>query len=136
MRPAIALAALALVLGLSGCGGSDTAQTQAGIPVSLAGSLGDRSEAIAASLEAGDQCGAARKADELKHAADDAIAAGEIPAAFQAELERVAMELQNEVNCPPLAGKSDEKGKKKGHEKHNGDGATISTGKTTGEEGD
>jgi hypothetical protein len=82
-------------------------------------------------------CGAAGLADQLKSATDDAIAAGQVPAELQGELETATVELQNEINCPvePEEEEEDEhgnegKGKKKGHDKDE-----TTTIETTTEEG-
>ena len=142
MRPA-ALASLAVVLALAGCGGATPTQTEsAAIPHSVAGRLAAQSESIAAAWEAGDTCGAARQADDLRHAADDAIAAGDIPAAYQDELESAVLNLQNTANCTEEEdhedhgkGKGEDKGK--GHDKHD-ESETVMTdtvGTTTEESG-
>ena len=141
MRPA-ALASLAVVLALAGCGGATTTQTEsAAIPHSVAGRLAAQSESIAAAWEAGDTCGAARQADDLRHAADDAIAAGDIPAAYQDELESAVVNLQNTANCTEEDsedhGKGEDKGKGRGHDKHD-ESETVMTdtvGTTTEESG-
>ena len=144
MRPA-ALPSLAVVLALAGCGGATTTQTEsAAIPHSVAARLAAQSESIAAAWEAGDTCGAARQADDLRHAADDAIAAGDIPAAYQDELESAVLNLQNTANCTEQEAPEDHgegEGKKeekaKGHDKHE-DAVTVPTdtlGTTTEDEG-
>jgi hypothetical protein len=140
MRPA-ALASLAVVLALAGCGGATPTQTEsAAIPHSVADRLAAQSESIAAAWEAGDTCGAAKQADDLKHAADDAIRAGDIPAAYQDELESAIVNLQNTANCTEEGDEDEQgkgKGKAKGHDKHD-EGVTITTdtvGTTTEESG-
>ena len=141
MRPA-ALASLAVVLAFAGCGGATPTQTEsAAIPHSVAGRLAAQSESIAAAWEAGDTCGAARQADDLRHAADDAIAAGDIPAAYQDELESAVVNLQNTANCTEEDsedhGKGEDKGKGRGHDKHD-ESETVMTdtvGTTTEESG-
>ena len=141
MRPA-APASLAVVLALAGCGGATPTQTEsAAIPHSVAGRLAAQSESIAAAWEAGDTCGAARQADDLRHAADDAIAAGDIPAAYQDELESAVVNLQNTANCTEEDsedhGKGEDKGKGRGHDKHD-ESETVMTdtvGTTTEESG-
>jgi FlaG/FlaF family flagellin (archaellin) len=140
MRPSIAFASLALVLGLAGCGGSTAGETQsAAIPSSVAESLASQSESISAALGSGDLCGAAQQADDLRHAADDAIASGQIPAAYRDELEAAVTDLQNNVNCDHGDEDHDEehgKGKAKGHDKDDGVTITTDTIGTTTEEGD
>ena len=138
MRPR-ALASLAVVLALAGCGGATPTQTEsASIPRSVADRLAAQSESIAAAWEAGDTCGAAKQADDLKHAADDAIRAGDIPAAYQDELESAVVNLQNTANCVEEDDHKDHgKDEGKGHDKHD-EGVTITTdtvGTTTEENG-
>jgi hypothetical protein len=132
MRPPVAFAALALILALAGCGGGTTREPEpSAIPSSLANRLAAQSESIAAAWEAQDSCGAAKQADDLKHAVDEAIAKGEIPAAYQDDLAAAAENLQNSANCDseepaPDEGEDHGKDKDKGHEKH--DDETVSTG--------
>jgi outer membrane biosynthesis protein TonB len=89
-----------LALALAACGGSDATPEQAGLPRALAERLASESDAIADKLDAGDECGAAQQADILESAVEEAIAAGQIPDEFQAELLENAQQLQNDVNCP------------------------------------
>ena len=135
------LALLALVLALAGCGGTTPQTASSAIPRVAADKLAAQSESIAAAWEAGDTCGAARQADDLRHAADDAIAAGDIPAAYQEELESAVVNLQNTANCTEEEdhgkGKGEDKGKGRGHDKHD-ESETVMTdtvGTTTEESG-
>lgn len=127
----LGLASLALMLALAACGGATSTETQsAAIPRSVAERLAAQSETIAQTW-ASDPCGAAQEADDLKHAVDDAIASGEIPAAYQDELEAAAVNLQNTANCTEDHSEEDEehgngKDKGKGHDKHD-DSVTITT---------
>jgi hypothetical protein len=151
MRP-LALAALAFTLALAGCGGGTQTETgSSAIPRSVADRLAAQSEAIAAAWDAGNTCGAATKADALKDAAEQAIAAGEVPAAYQDDLESAVVNLQNTANCTDESGGEDGEGpgqghkkpkpphKPKGHDKHDDDGVAVGTdtiGTTTaGEDG-
>jgi hypothetical protein len=150
MRPFRSFAALAVpfVLVLAGCGGGGETQTgsQHAIAASVADRLAALSESVASSWAAGDECGAARQADELRHATDEAIASGAVPASYRDDLESAVTNLQNTANCPEPAppaapedngkekGKETGKGEKKGHGKHDA-GITSTTGTTT-EEGD
>lgn len=87
----------------AGCGGGDDAtptQSTPALNAAVASQLADASDAIADSLDQGDVCTAAGRADELKDAVVQAINAGEVPPAFQEELLARANELVNEVNCP------------------------------------
>ena len=136
-RSAGTLAALAFALALVACGGS--AQTDAAepaLPAAVASSLADKADEIASALESGDQCGAARHADELKDGVDAAVSAGRVPTALRGELDRTATELQNEVNCEdkPKEEHGDE-GKGKAHGKHD-DTTTLGTTLGTSTEGD
>jgi hypothetical protein len=144
MRP-VALASLAVVLALAGCGGATPRQTKsAAIPRSVADRLAAQSESIAAAWEAGDTCGAAQQADDLRHAADDAIASGDVPAAYQDDLEAAVVNLQNTANCTEEKASEDhgegegtKEEKAKGHDKHE-DAVTVPTdtlGTTTEDEG-
>lgn len=144
MRPA-ALASLAVVLALAGCGGAAPTQKRAAIPRSVADRLAAQSESIAAAWEAGDTCGAAQQADELRHSADDAVKAGQIPPAYQDDLQAAVLNLQNTANCTVEsdeddgAGEGKDKGKEKakGHDKHE-EAVTIETdtlGTSTEDEG-
>ena len=106
------LALAGAVLALAACGGNggDAAPDEPGLPPGLAERLAKESEAVADKLDAGDQCGAAQQADVLEDAVEQAIAEGNIPDPFQAELTAAAKKLQNEVNCPqpaPPPGKRD-----------------------------
>jgi hypothetical protein len=121
MRPP-AFACLAFVVALAGCGGSaSTPTSSSAIPHSVADRLAGQSEAIVAAWDAGDTCAAATKADELKDAAEQAIAAGDVPAAYQDDLESAVVNLQNNANCTDEGeGEGDEDhgpGEAKGHDK-------------------
>jgi hypothetical protein len=114
LRTLLALIALGLALAVAGCGGRSNSPAQTGLSHAIAAELADRADAIADALDAGDECTAAQLADQLKHAVESALAGGQVPSAFRAELERNAAELQNEVNCTEKHdnGKGKKKGKK------------------------
>jgi hypothetical protein len=96
---------IAVVLAAAGCGGGErSAETSAPrptLPRSVADDLAARSDAIADALDAGDVCTAAVHADELKDATIAAINNGQVPSAFQEDLQARANELVNTINCPP-----------------------------------
>jgi hypothetical protein len=95
------LALAGAVLALAACGGGgDARPEEPTLPRGLAERLAQESEGIADKLEAGDQCAAAEQADVLEDAVEQAIADGDVPDAFQAELAATARKLQNDVNCP------------------------------------
>ena len=95
------LALTGAVLALAACGGGgDARPEEPGLPRSVAERLAQESEAVADMLDAGDVCGAAQQADKLVDSVEQAIAAGDVPDAFQAELTANAEQLQNDVNCP------------------------------------
>lgn len=133
LRCVIWLVSAACAVALSGCGdGSEQTSQQALLPRGLATDLAAKSEAIAGALDAGDECGAANLADELKDAVAAAISAGQVPDALQEDLESTAVDLQNSVNCPPPEkhdkGKGEDKGEKKGHDDSTTEGAiTLET---------
>jgi hypothetical protein len=92
------LAGIAIAIAAAGCGSDDDAPDEgAAIEPAVAERLAQRSEAIAASLDAGDVCGAAGEADELAREVSDA----EMPEELRAEAEGAAAELVNAVNCEP-----------------------------------
>jgi hypothetical protein len=126
-RVAGTLAALCLAIALVACGGSS--QTSAGepaLPSAVANPLADKADEIASALESGDECGAARLADELKDGVEAAVSGGQVPAALSGELERTATELQNEVNCEEKPKEHRDKGEKKGHDNQD-DTTTLGT---------
>jgi len=93
---------LAIVLAIpaaisAGCGsdGEDTAAAGGGIPSDTANRLAEMSDEISASLENGDVCDAAARADDLKAAVSEA----RIPAELRPEVEAGADQLVNVVNC-------------------------------------
>jgi hypothetical protein len=130
------LAALSLAIALAGCGGSSgTSAQEPALRRAVVNDLAGKSDEIADALDSGDVCGAAGLADQLKDAVDAAVSGGQVPPAFQDELEQTATDLQNEVNCEEKKDEDKGKGKKKGH---NDDetttlGTTVST--TTEESG-
>lgn len=142
-RLATWLAAAGCALALAGCGGggSEATPSEPAIPARVAEDLAGQSEAIAASLEAGDVCGAAQQADVLNDAVNDAVAKEQIPTTLQAELQNVVSELVNNVNCEEPAEEEDDengegKGNGKGKDKSNDGAVTITTGTTTAAESD
>jgi hypothetical protein len=99
------------------CGGSDESPPAAPkLPRALAESLAAKSDAVAARLEAGDTCGAAEEATSLRDATVAAIDDGEVPAAFEDELEASVTELASEIRCEEdeERGNGEDKGKGKG----------------------
>jgi hypothetical protein len=144
-RVAGTLAALCVAFTLVACGGgSQTTAEQPALPRAVASSLADKADEIASALENGDQCGAARLADELKDGVEAAVSGDQVPAALRDELERTATKLQNEVNCEKKPKEEhkhegENKGEKKGHDKHDDTttlGATTTTTTSTTTEGD
>jgi hypothetical protein len=92
---AIALVAATATLGGCGSDGEDTADAAGGIPSGTADRLAEMSDEIAAAIEAGDVCGAAARADDLRAAVSEA----EIPDELRSEVEAGADQLVNGVNC-------------------------------------
>jgi hypothetical protein len=137
LRTLLALIALGLALALAGCGGgSDQTAGEAAIPRAVAEDLAAKSDAIAEALDAGDVCGAAQLADDLKGAIASAVAGGRVPPELQQDLQRTATDLQNEVNCTQEKGnKGKGKGKGKGHAEEATTSSVTTTLSTTTEEG-
>lgn len=137
LRKLLIVIALGAALAPASCGGSDQSSAEAPkLPRALASDLADTSEAIADALDAGDVCGAAGLADQLKDAVDAAVSAGQVPPELRGEVEQAALDLQNGVNCPAPPEEEEEdgekgKGKKKGHDKET---TTVGTTVTTTEE--
>jgi hypothetical protein len=127
MRSRTVLLTACSALALTGCGGaerSDEPRIERGAALELAG----RSDAVAERVDAGDVCGAAHRADELKAATQAGIADGRVPGILGARLLAAADALVAELNCPPPPeppdqggdegpGKGKEKGKHKGKDK-------------------
>jgi hypothetical protein len=127
LRPGT-VAALSLAIALAGCGDSTrTSAQEPALPRAVANDLAAKSDQIADALDSGDLCGAARLADRLEDAVDAAVSSGQVPPAFQDELEQTATDLQNEVNCEEQ--KEDDKGK--GRKKGEGDETTTTMPGTT-----
>jgi hypothetical protein len=133
-----------LVLLPAGCGGEGASNETAPPALSpvVATRLASASDAVADALDSGDVCTAARLADDLSDAVDQAIAAGEVPAAFRDALTSRADALVNEVNCPPPPpppppttteeeNEDHGKGKAKGHEKKDKGTVTVPTDTST-----
>lgn len=113
------------LLTLAACGGGDdeAAPQAPAIPQALAEDLASQAEAIADTLEAGDECGAAHQADDLVAAVDVAVAEGRIPSELQDSLTETAVGLQDRINCPqPEEKDKDEKHKENGKPEGNGNG--------------
>jgi hypothetical protein len=130
-RIATWLAAAGCALALAGCGGgSEATPSEPVIPARVADDLAAQSEEIAASLESGDRCGAARQADALNDSVNQAVTKGQIPQALQGELQNVVSELVNNVNCPRPEEEEDEEngnGKVKGKGKNDDDDSVPTT---------
>jgi hypothetical protein len=96
---AISLALVAMGVTACGSSGDDTTTTTARPLVSRATAdhLAKLSNTVAANLDAGETCSAAIAADELKAAVEDS----DLPASLRPDVETVATDLVNQVNCPP-----------------------------------
>jgi hypothetical protein len=116
------------VLVLAGCGGGSdntftTTQqrtTPTGPPIesTVARELAGRSDAIAAKLDSGDQCGAAQEAAQLRTDLTSAINAGAVPGLYQEDLSASVNELQAQIQCTATTGEDDHGGKGKGKGKN------------------
>ena len=93
------LLALAAV-GIAACGSSGTETTTTERPpvsAATADRLGKLSNRIATDLDAGDTCHAAHAADDLRAAVQES----DLPANLRPNVDAVAGDLVNQVNCPP-----------------------------------
>jgi hypothetical protein len=94
------LAVLVLGLAFTACGGSEAPPREPRIPASLAAELAAQADAVAASAEAGDRCGAKERALALQADVAEALSAGRIPPAFRQELQAAVDELV-QIECVP-----------------------------------
>jgi hypothetical protein len=85
---------LAAVPVLSACGSSDDSG-DASLSSATAEELASQSEQIADELDAGDDCAAAHRADDL----DAAVAEADIPEELRTEVEGATQQLVDQVNC-------------------------------------
>lgn len=94
------LAVLVVGIAFTACGGSEAPAPEPKIPSRLAEDLAAQADAVAASLEAGDPCGAKELALTLQADVAEAINAGRIPAAFRRELQGTVDQLV-QIECVP-----------------------------------
>jgi hypothetical protein len=95
---ALGLAYAALVIAACGSGEEPTTTTTPPpVSASTAEHLAKLSDRIATDLDAGATCDAARAADDLMAAVEEA----DLGATLRPDVEEVASRLVNEVNCPP-----------------------------------
>jgi hypothetical protein len=128
VRHALVLAGLCALLTACGAGEEQHAAPPPRLPAEIAGRLAQRADAVAARLDAGDPCAAAREALALQQASTDAINARRVPRRFQEELQSSVGELAADAQAacarvPPATTTEKEhgRGKHKGKKKH-GDG--------------
>jgi hypothetical protein len=92
------------------------------LPRALAQSLAEQSDQVAQALDSGDSCRASSLARVLQAQTIAAINARRVPGAFQEPLASSVTDLVSRIHCVPQAkDEKPEKGKKKGHGKHEGD---------------
>ena len=92
------LALAALVLGACGSGGGETTKPQPPpVAAATADHLAKLSDRVASDVDAGDTCHAAHAADDLRAA----VAESDLPATMRPEVDAVAGDLVDQVNCPP-----------------------------------
>jgi hypothetical protein len=120
-------AALLAALWLAGCGSSTPERRAAPrphLPSPLAGPLADRSDKVAAALDAGDSCQALIEARRLQQATIEAINTGRIPGPFQEHLTSTVGDLVARIQCVPPSDDERDHGKGKherGKRKHKED---------------
>jgi hypothetical protein len=105
---------LLLTAAVAGCGGAKKPPPQPKLPVALAQQLADRSDKVAAALDAGDSCRALEEAERLRDETLAATNAGRVPGPFQEQLGATVQDLVGRIRCVP-AEKEHGKGKHKGH---------------------
>jgi hypothetical protein len=122
-RRAVLLLAAAFAAGCGG--GGDHSAHAPRLPADVARVLAARSDALAVSLDRNNPCEAARRAGDLRRAANVAIASGRIPVAFRRKLTNAVTRLAAAVPaCAPPGNESGchDHGKHKGKGKHGGKG--------------
>ena len=106
----------------AGCGGRGTGRSEPRIDHATAEQLAAESDAIAERAGAGDDCGAAQRADELRAHAQTAIDDGRVPSALARELLSSTRALVDELSCspppPPPAAEKEHGNKHKHKKKH------------------
>lgn len=112
-----------LVVAGGGCAGArERVVSPPRLPQRLAAELAVQADAVAASLERGDVCGASAQARALKSRV--LREAGRVPLVFRGELVRSAADLATTVPpCPPPPAPAEKEGHGKGKGKHKGNDA-------------
>ena len=91
----------ALAVALVGCGGSEVPPRDPKLPAELGAELAAQADAVAASIDAGDSCGARDQAVALQSDVAEAIASGRVPRALRRELQSAVAELVAGIECVP-----------------------------------
>jgi hypothetical protein len=143
LRNAWLTACSALLLALTGCGGTDEPpESGPRIDAAAASQLAEQSEEIAQLIDDGQVCDAAHAADELKAQAEAEIADGSVPAPLANELVSNAQALVDEVNCdapeppPATTDEDDDDEEKEGDGEGKGKGNGKDKGKGRDKDGD
>jgi hypothetical protein len=106
---------LLLTAAVAGCGGAEKPPPQPKLPVALAHQLAERSDKVAAALDAGDSCRALEEAARLRDETVAATNAGRVPGPFQEQLAATVQDLVSRIRCvPPPEEHGEGKGKHKG----------------------
>src|SRR6266511_3913046 len=125
-RSASRLGVLLLAVALAaGCGGAgDRAARVPRLPADVARVLAAQSDALAVSLERNDACTAARRAADLRKAANAAVASGRVPVAFRRKLAGAVTRLTAAVPACTPPDQDEGEGEGGGHDngKHKGKG--------------
>jgi hypothetical protein len=125
-RPRLAWAGtLAGALALAGCGGGEEEAARQTLPAGVAQELARASEDVAESVEAGDFCGAAEEAEELRSSALAAVDDGRVPEGLAEPLLAAVERLEGQIECVETSGpgqsqddEQDPPGKAKGKDKN------------------
>jgi hypothetical protein len=116
-------AALAAALCLAGCGAGAERRgaPQPKLPRPLALALAQRSDRVAAALDAGDPCRAFALAEALQQQTIAAVNSGRVPGPFLEPLQATANDLAGRIVCVvPPEDDDEEKGRGKGNDKGKG----------------
>ena len=107
---------------LAGCGssGHESSPPSPKLPAQPAAQLAQESDQVAATLDAGDACGALAKARQLQTDTIRLINAGQVPGPFQEQLGSAVTDLVGRIRCVPSPPAYQGHGEGNGHGKHQG----------------
>jgi hypothetical protein len=101
-RPAARVCLLAAAALMAfGCGSDGSSDESQQLPAEVADDLAGQSDAVEATLAAGDDCAARDQAIALRQDVRRAVDEGQVPASLEAEMRRRANDLVGSIHCEP-----------------------------------